>query len=236
MRPIGARPRSVGSILALAALVATSLVAPTAVGAAGPKAAQGLARAAAAHAKGPGPATTVLVRYRDGSSSIARGRARTSAGVTRERGRPDLQLDVVRPAHGQSVDDTVAALNADPAVELAEPNARLAIAAGPSDEPFMPLQWGLENHGGDCIGNATVDLGLSCVNDVDIDAAAAWSKATGAGITIAILDDGLDFSHPELASQAWVNPARRGWTGQTRTRRRMAWTTTGTGSSTTCTA
>ena len=155
MRPIGTRTRSVGSTLVLAALVATSLVAPASVGAAGPRPAPGLAHAPAADTA-PGPATTVLVRYRDGASAIERGRARGKADVTRERGRSDLRLDVVRPARGQSVANAVAALNADPAVELAEPNARLALAAGPSDEPFVPVQWGLENHGGDCIGTAMV--------------------------------------------------------------------------------
>ena len=154
------------------------------------------------------------MRYRDGASAIERGRARGKADVTRARGRSDLRLDVVRPARGQSVANAVAALNADPAVELAEPNARLALAAGPSDEPFVPEQWGLENHGGDCIdGQAMVALDLTCVNDVDIDAFAAWSKATGAGITIAILDDGLDFSQAELADQAWVNPGESGVDG-----------------------
>ena len=213
MRPIGTRTRSVGSMLVLAALVATSLVAPASVGAAGPRTAPGLAHAPAADTA-PGPATTVLVRYRDGASAIERGRARGKADVTRERGRSDLRLDVVRPARGQSVADAVAALNADPAVELAEPNARLAIAAGPSDEPFVPVQWGLENHGGSCVDESVmVDLGLSCANDVDIDASSAWSKATGAGITIAILDDGLDFSQPELADQAWINPGETGLDG-----------------------
>jgi subtilisin family serine protease len=191
--------------LVLAALLAAALAAPAGVIARGPDSVPGPVRHAAG-ASMPGPATTVLVRYRDDASVLARGRARSRADVTRERGRADLHLDVVRPAHGQSVGDAVTALNADPAVLYAEPNARMVLAADPADEPLFPYQWGLENHGGDCVGDATFQLGLTCTSDVDIDATSAWSKATGAGITIAILDDGLDFSQPELDGQRWVNP------------------------------
>jgi subtilisin family serine protease len=40
-----------------------------------------------------------------------------------------------------------------------------------------------------------------------IAALAAWDVSTGADtVTIAVIDSGIDFSHPDLASQVWVNP------------------------------
>ena len=96
----------------------------------------------------------------------------------------------------------------DPAVLYAEPDAPIRLAAAPSTEPWrLDLQWGLENHGGDCIAEFTDGY---CRSDADIDAAGGWSKATGAGITVAVLDDGLDFSHVELEDRAWVNPGESG--------------------------
>lgn len=35
----------------------------------------------------------------------------------------------------------------------------------------------------------------------------AWDISTGAGVTVAILDTGLDVSHPDLVERIWVNPA-----------------------------
>ena len=88
------------------------------------------------------------------------------------------------------------------------PSEPIRLAASPGTEPLrLPYQWGLENHGGDCLSEWTID---PCRSDVDIDAAAAWTKATGKGIVVAILDDGLDFSHPDLVGQAWVNDGESG--------------------------
>ena len=151
----------------------------------------------------PGEATTVIVRYREGTSSARRTAAREHAQVTRERSRPDKGREVVRPAQGRSVAETVQALLADPAVAYAEPNYPVRLAANPMTEPLRaPYQWGLENGGGECVDS----FELGCAADVDIDAAGAWPVSTGEGVVIAVLDDGLDFTHPDLDTQAWTNP------------------------------
>jgi subtilisin family serine protease len=42
---------------------------------------------------------------------------------------------------------------------------------------------------------------------VDIDAELAWETTRGAkGVTIAIIDSGVDYTHEDLASNMWVNP------------------------------
>ncbi|MCT7956438.1 S8 family serine peptidase [Laspinema palackyanum] len=48
--------------------------------------------------------------------------------------------------------------------------------------------------------NNTGDLNL-------INAPAVWNRGfTGEGVIVAILDDGVDWKHPDLASNIWVNP------------------------------
>jgi subtilisin family serine protease len=150
-----------------------------------------------------GGATTVIVKYRDGTSSSRRTAARDRAHATRVRNRPERRREVVRPAAGRSVAETVRTLRADPAVEYAEPNYPVRFAASPSTEPFRTnYQWGLENAGSGCVPG----YGISCANDVDIDAVPAWGVSQGAGVTVAVADDGLDFTHPDLTTQGWSNP------------------------------
>jgi len=69
-------------------------------------------------------------------------------------------------------------LQADPAVKFAEVD-RLISAAGTANDPYYTSEWHLP----------------------DIGAPTAWNYATGSGVTIAILDTGVDGTHPDLASQ-----------------------------------
>lgn len=75
-------------------------------------------------------------------------------------------------------------LNANPAVAYAEPDYLAHIIATPND-PLYSGQWGL----------------------TQINAPAAWDVTTGTtDVVIAVVDAGLDTSHPDLAGQLWTNP------------------------------
>ncbi len=64
------------------------------------------------------------------------------------------------------------------------------------NDPQVGQLWGLENSGQ--TGGAS---------DADIDAAAAWGISTGSrNIVVAVIDTGVDWRHPDLAANLWVNP------------------------------
>ncbi|MCK5922761.1 MAG: S8 family serine peptidase, partial [Methylococcales bacterium] len=97
---------------------------------------------------------------------------------------------------GRSVLEIVDELNKnDRQVEYAEPNYMYRALALPDDISFNSL-WALNNTG---------QTGGSA--DADIDAPEAWNTATGtADIVVAVIDTGIDYTHPDLINNVWVNP------------------------------
>lgn len=84
--------------------------------------------------------------------------------------------------------------------ELAEPDRLKFAAMAPSDDGF-PRQWALRNEGH--TGGAV---------DADVDADEAWEVSTGnASVVVAVIDSGVDLSHPDLFSNRWVNSNEIVW-------------------------
>ena len=205
MKGSRARTCTIPVVLSIAIVAFAGRSGPAAVVAAGPAASGGHGHRAGATEQSAAP-VSVIVRYRSGAGESRRAVARTRAGVKPAGRSSATRSEVVVPAAGQSVDAAVAALRADPAVASAEPALQRHLAGSPAAEPYFADQWGLENHGTGCVPG----YDQPCATDTDIDAQAAWPLATGAGVTVAVLDDGLDFSHPGGAGQAWVNPGETG--------------------------
>ncbi len=106
-------------------------------------------------------------------------------------------LDLVKLPKGLSVKDAVMQYMSDPNVEYAEPNyIRCASSLSPNDIYFND-QWALNNKGTYASGTA----------GADIKALDAWDISTGnTGITIAVLDSGIDYNHQDLVGNIWQNP------------------------------
>ena len=122
-------------------------------------------------------------------------------------GRPSLGLQVVKglgmpgqllvSATGSAATVT-SFLRRHPLVQYVESNAKIAmpLAAPVPNDPRYGDLWGLNN-----VGQAGGTV------DADIDAAEAWEISTGSDtVVVAVIDTGIDVSHPDLRDNIWVNP------------------------------
>lgn len=106
---------------------------------------------------------------------------------------PNLQA-IELPAN-LAVEDALAQYQKDPNVLYAEPNFIYQHMATIPDDPRFGELYGLDNTGQ-----------LGGVVDADIDAPEAWDIAQGSTeVIVALLDSGLDYTHPDLAANTFVN-------------------------------
>ena len=183
--------------LVLLLVLAASIIAPSGVAAADP--------AVAASVR-----DEVLVRYR----------ANVTAAQRRAISR-DLGLDVVSEgASGQtqvvvgrgiSPATVRRRLDADPRVLAVAPNYQRELADEITAEPGFGSEWGLHNTGQHLTGTQS----QTGIPDIDIDGLEALRITDGEpSIVVAVIDDGVDFSHPDLAARAWTNPGEVAGNGQ----------------------
>ena len=106
-------------------------------------------------------------------------------------------FDLVQIAPGLNVLDAAQRLKQNPLVAMAEPNWVFQHQSI-SNDPYYSngSLWGME-------GDAS-----SPANQYGSQAAEAWAKgATGSSsVYIGIIDEGIDYSHPDLAANIWTNP------------------------------
>ena len=92
-------------------------------------------------------------------------------------------------------------VSGNPHVRFVEPNAILHTDAVPND-PSFASQWGLQNTG------QVVNFSAGTPGD-DIHAPGAWDVTTGSrSVTVAVVDSGIDATHPDLAPNV---DAADGW-------------------------
>ena len=149
----------------------------------------------------------LIVTFRAGTTPAARGAAVRASGARQSTKLPNSRSVALKAPTGHA-QDVLAKLRADPDVLSASVDHRRFLDADPTGEPLWNELWGLENLGQDLFGGHP-DTGGSV--DADIDARQALGIATGDPATVvAVIDDGVDFTHPDLADRAWTNPGESG--------------------------
>jgi len=138
----------------------------------------------------------IIVTFVDGAGALSKLRAHRESGGAEARplGR-QRDVALVKLAQGVSVEQAVEAYGKRAEVAAAQPNYTYSTQAVPNDTRFGEL-WGLNNTGQS-----------GGTPDVDIDAPEAWDVETGdSAVVVAVIDTGVDYDHPDLSANMWVNP------------------------------
>ncbi|MGC1851017.1 MAG: S8 family serine peptidase [Solirubrobacterales bacterium] len=132
-----------------------------------------------------------IVRFELGASAAVREKARSQAEVDFEEtiGLPRAQVVNVEG----SVKAAIRRLEGEPGIAYAQPNyVYSALAVEPPDDTFFGELWGLS------------DPALPAPG---VDVLSAWEDTRGADEVIAVLDTGVDLTHPDLVGNLWENPS-----------------------------
>jgi thermitase len=149
------------------------------------------------------PKTEILVRFR---ANVSRDAIEDITSRLNDEVEDRIEavdgLEVIEDEDDRSANEVVAQYRALSEVEYAEANSEIKLdheGAGKhvhaNDELFY-RQWGLFNHG--------QDGGKS---GADISAMQAWAVTRGSDqVVVAVLDSGVDYTHPDLAGNIWTRP------------------------------
>ncbi|MBJ6749134.1 S8 family serine peptidase [Geomonas anaerohicana] len=135
----------------------------------------------------------LLVKFKPGVPAERKKNLHKKHGAEKLKEFDALRLHHLKLKKGMTVEEAMKLYQGDPDVQYAEPNFLFKLQAQPDDPLFGEL-WGLQN------------LGLAGMPGADIKAPAAWDITTGsADVVVATIDTGIDYTHPDLAGNVWVN-------------------------------
>ncbi len=143
----------------------------------------------------------IVLDRRPGVSAEQLDALRAQAGVTYLGPGPLPGTELDRAPAG-ALATAVSRLASEPQIAYAEPDGEVHATATP-DDPYFSQQWALQNSGQSV-------LGASGTAGDDIGASYIWPHATGAGVTVAVVDTGVDATAPDLMGQlvpgySWIN-------------------------------
>jgi subtilisin family serine protease len=138
----------------------------------------------------------LLVKFKSGILSSASSNLHQAVGASVETRFPIMPgLEHVKLPEGVSVKNAIQQYMSDPNVEYAEPNFIRKIDATRPNDTYFDQQWGLENLGQIADGTP----------GADVQAPDAWDISTSTPVVIAVIDTGVDYSHPDLIDNIWLN-------------------------------
>jgi len=109
----------------------------------------------------------------------------------------------------EQLNSQLAQLNASSEIQVAEPNSDTQLCATPDDAEFFTAQWAFHNTGNYIYYIQDIPIHRTAEADIDINLPEAYAQMAlqqpDRPVTVAIIDTGVDISHPSLADRIWRN-------------------------------
>ncbi|HEY0829252.1 MAG TPA: S8 family peptidase, partial [Bacilli bacterium] len=132
----------------------------------------------------------VIVKYKQTSSAMSTSSLEENLDLTSVEEVPVIDAEVMKITSGESVEEVIESLEGSGLVEYAQPNYIYYTESVVPDDYYFNNLWGLHN-----------------LNDIDIDAPEAWDYTNGLDeVVVAVIDTGVQITHPDLAGKIWTNP------------------------------
>ena len=158
----------------------------------------------------------ILVRFEPGAAASERATVHRRNGARAANVLRPERVEVVRLAHGDTVEAALSRYQRNPNVEFAEPNKGVKVAARPND-PYFPGNGSLSGHDLWGLHNTGQSSGT---DDADIDAPEAWDGALAPSdspwatddFAVGVVDTGINGLHEDLVGKS-IEPCSSALTG-----------------------
>ncbi len=110
-----------------------------------------------------------------------------------------------------AIEQLLVLLNMDHALLLAEPNYEMELMDIPyPNDPYFQAQWAFSNNGSYPHYYGSLSIPQPSIADIDMNIPEAWAAYPSSAdstrpVIVAVIDTGVDYRHPDLAENMWIN-------------------------------
>lgn len=143
----------------------------------------------------------LIIRYAGKATIFDKVKVREKNSLEKIKDLPS-NMELVRLPAGLSTSKAKAKLSFEVNVMSVQPNFLYYPDGAITNDPYAGIEWGLDNQGQEI-------LGIAGTPDIDIDAPEAWKLMPHSPdeVIVAVIDTGVDISHPDLQGSIWMNEA-----------------------------